>query len=408
VEHLSQQTISDFRERRLSPDQLLAVDRHLSDCEQCHRLLYHGREDSISELYDKLITSDPAIDDHLNYEMLEMLVDNKVTDVDREIANLHLSTCSRCTSDLQALSELREQRPVMVLDRRSFRSFFNFSWPRLAFAALAVLFVAGLSWFIWRSQQSSVESNQIATSATPSPTPASSAIGAPSVLPSPEIVVSLNDAGGLITLDTNGKIEGIGELPTALSNSVKKALGSGQIDIDPTLAGLRGKGGTLMGGSSETTPFSLLSPVGVVVESDRPTFKWNAYEGATAYVVKVFDSDFNQVATSLSQTATSWNVPMSLRRGTTYTWQVTASKLGADVMSPVAPAPQPRFRVLAEDRLNEINKVRTTKPTSHLVLGNLYAQAGLLEEARHEFRMLLKRNPRSRLTQKLLDEVSRQ
>lgn len=162
-----------------------------------------------------------------------------------------------------------------------------------------------------------------------------------------------------------------------------------------------------MGGSSESTPFRLLSPVGVVVESDRPTFKWNAYEGATAYVVKVFDLDFNQVATSLSQTATSWNVPTSLGRGTTYTWQVTASKLGGEVMSPVAPAPQPRFRVLAQDRLNEINKIRTTKPTSHLVLGTLFAQAGLLEEARREFRILLQKNPKSQLMQKLLHEVSK-
>jgi hypothetical protein len=406
VEHLSQQIISDFRARRLDGDRLLAVDQHVATCGQCHLLVSQGREDSISALYNDLISADPSVDDHLTYETLEALLDNESNDIDREIATVHLSSCSQCTSELETLKEFREKQ-VVVPKHKSPSSFFSFGWPRLSFAVVAIIVVAGLSWFIWRLQRPPLNSNQIATSATPSPTTETLPVPSPLVMPSLEIVASLNEAFGLITLDKNGKVEGAGDLPAGLSAAVKKALTSGQVDMDPTLAGLKGKGGTLMG-SSERTPFRLLSPVGIVVETDRPTFKWKAYEGATAYVVKVFDSDFNQVAASLSQTATSWNVPTSLRRGTTYTWQVTASKLGGDVMSPVAPAPQPRFRVLAQDRLNEINKVRTTKPASHLVLGTLYAQAGLLEEARYEFRMLLKRNPTSRLAQKLLDEVSRQ
>jgi len=162
-----------------------------------------------------------------------------------------------------------------------------------------------------------------------------------------------------------------------------------------------------MGGSQDGTPLQLLSPVGAVVKTDRPTLRWKSLPGATTYVVKVFDSNFKELANSLSQTSTSWTVPLPLPRGGIYSWQVTAVRNGEEITSPVAPAPQVRFRVLAQDRMTELKRVENMKPVSHLALGTAYAEAGLLEDARREFRILLKANPDSKVAEKLLQEVSR-
>jgi hypothetical protein len=42
---------------------------------------------------------------------------------------------------------------------------------------------------------------------------------------------------------------------------------------------------------------------------------------------------------------------------------------------------------------------------SHLTLGGLYAQAGLLDDAERELQLLLRANPQSALAQKLLRGV---
>lgn len=415
MDHLSGQIINQHRERKLSPTQLLALDEHLAKCDQCHLLWVKENSDvneSATALYGDLLSSDPTADDHLSYEALEALVDNEASDVDREIAEVHLEACSRCTAELVALEELRDQKPIMApapeqAPRSSF--FGRGNWPRLAVATFATFILATIVWIVWKSQRSSVETTDtpIAVSVTPSPANVSSPILTPSPSPSAEIVVSLHDAGGTVTLDNTGKIEGLDELPPTLNAAIKTALTTEQLNVGPAVAGLRGKGGTLMGSGNEGTPFRLLSPLGVVVQSDYPTFRWEPYEGATVYVVKVYDSNFKELATSLSQTATSWKIPATLPRGAVYIWQVTAIKDGEEIKSPIAPAPQARFRVLAQDRVNEIKRLQNVKPTSHLALGTLYAEAGLLADARREFRILLQANPGSKVVLKLLQEVNR-
>jgi hypothetical protein len=412
VDHLSEQIINEHQQRRLSPAQLLAVDEHLASCHECHLRWSKGQSvESAADFYRDLLSSDVTVDDHLSYETLEAYVDNEATDVDREITEVHLEACSRCTAELRALEELRDQKPVNVPQREQTTrsSFFAWgNWPRLAFTTLATLLLAVTVWFVWKSQRPTESTDtEIVASATPSPANVSSPIPNPSLSPYPEVVVSLQDAGGTVTLDATGKIIGLDKLPPSITASVKTALTTEQLNIGPALAGLRGKGGTLMGSGNKGIPFRLLSPLGVVVQSDQPTFRWESYEGATVYVVKVYDSDFKELANSLSQTATSWKIPLPLARGAVYMWQVTAIKNGEEIKSPIAPVPQARFRVLAQDRVDEISRVQNTKPTSHLALGTLYAEAGVLEDARREFRILLQANPGSKIVQKLLEEVSR-
>jgi hypothetical protein len=160
-----------------------------------------------------------------------------------------------------------------------------------------------------------------------------------------------------------------------------------------------------MGGQAEGVSFALLYPVGTVVRSARPTFRWQRLEGASAYIVNIFDSSFTRVVTSPQVSTAQWTAPRPLPAGRVYLWQVTAIKDGKEIKSPVQPAPEARFKILEQAKFVELERVKRSYSNSHLLLGILYAQAGLLDDAEREFRALLAANPKSTLAQKLLRNV---
>jgi hypothetical protein len=86
---------------------------------------------------------------------------------------------------------------------------------------------------------------------------------------------------------------------------------------------------------------------------------------------------------------------------------VKAFKDGQEFRAPRPPAPQAKFRILDQARLNEIEQAQRAYGTSHLTLGLLYAQARLLDEAEQQFRALKKSNPDSPLVQKLLSQINK-
>jgi hypothetical protein len=72
--------------------------------------------------------------------------------------------------------------------------------------------------------------------------------------------------------------------------------------------------------------------------------------------------------------ATKWTIPSSLPLGAVYTWQVTAIRDGVEVKSPVQPAPEARFKILEQAKVDELERVRRAHPNSHSILGTLYAE----------------------------------
>jgi DNA-directed RNA polymerase specialized sigma24 family protein len=156
------------------------------------------------------------------------------------------------------------------------------------------------------------------------------------------IVVALNDGGGQVTIDKEGDVAGA---PPPFQQMVKQTLTAQRIETPRMLTELIGKSAVLMGTADEGHPFVLLGPVGTVVMSDRPTFRWRALGGADSYAVKIYDADFNEVAASpqISGTTgagTAWTVTRALERGRTYSWHVTALVGDKEVVSPVSPAPE--------------------------------------------------------------------
>jgi hypothetical protein len=145
--------------------------------------------------------------------------------------------------------------------------------------------------------------------------------------------------------------------------------------------------------------------VGTVTMSDRPAFRWSAFDGADTCVVRIYDADFNEVAASPWLSETSWTVTRALERGRIYSWQVTARAGAKEIISPVKPAPEARFMTLDRAKANELAEAKSASAGSHLTLGILYAQAGLLDEAERELQALLRANPQSALAEKLLRSV---
>jgi len=440
AEHLTQKQFEGYRLRQLGAAELLSVGDHLEACESCRRRVEGAGEGEgaffalRSELFGEA-AGVSAARAHLTAEETARYVEGTLSGETLQTFDDHLSSCEHCAlsvEDLRAFSvEVapslgREYQPEAapsspsvpsVTGRRrrwtfaSLPTLFRPS-PVPAFgAALAVVLLAVFGWLMWRSTRQGEPRQEVVINPSTQPTPVvvapttSSPEPAPTPPPTAPAVAQLNDGGGRLTLDREGRLTGAEALPPAYREMLKEALEGRRIERSPQLKGLSRPGSSLMGSEAEGSDFSVLGPVGDVLLDDRPTFRWSALGGATGYVVEVYDDRFNLVASSPQLTARSWAAPQALPRGKVYSWQVKALKDGQEVKSPRPPAPQARFRVLDRAKADEIARARRSYPSSHLTLALLYADAGLLKEAEHELRLLQRANPDSDLARTLLRQV---
>ena len=299
-----------------------------------------------------------------------------------------------------AANENRWSRFVAGLRPRSPRS------PALVVgSALAALLMIVAGRLIWRAIERSGKDPKIAQT-LPSPT---TPVVTPVVSPIPMqegavmVIAQLNDGAGQVILDGDGKLSGVDRLPPVYQQMIRNALTSQRLEKSPLLAGLVRPDNLLRkGGDNRGARFSVIDPVGIVMLSDRPTFRWSPLEGATSYIVDVYDDKLRQIVTSSQLSDTSWTAPQSLKRGGIYSWQVTAVKGGEEILSPRPPAPPAKFRILDEAQANELAQARRDHASLHLTMALVYTKAGLLDEAEREFRALQKANPNSAISRRLL------
>ncbi|MGI8641740.1 MAG: hypothetical protein ACR2MG_17570 [Pyrinomonadaceae bacterium] len=442
AEHISAEAIERYAIRKSALAEMLAVQRHIAVCEMCREKLAEAfdAEKAFVGLQNELAFDDFSDEpEHLPYEQLALFVDGKLDAVESEITESHLAICAECKKDLADLRVFRQIADAPPFEKAETKSF----WQRLfafdsfggfapAASVAAVLFaVLTGAWFLLRSNQRDeiAQANANKISASPSPisngnpqntdnqntnsqtnfnansaniesnqSPTRPTENVPNQ--SPELAFS----DGQITVDQNGDVRGLENLSPSAQKAIRQSLQTGKVSVGANSLG--GNNGVLMGGGDETggVPFALHSPVGKVVRESQPILRWKPLKDATSYNVAVADANFRVVVESGKLTSTSWKPAKSLPRGATYSWQVTATKAdGSETVSPSAPAPQARFRVLDQKTTDDLNKLEKTK--SHLALGVLYATAGLIEEARREFQVLVKENPKSALARKLLAGV---
>jgi hypothetical protein len=239
--------------------------------------------------------------------------------------------------------------------------------------------------------------NRTANSSSPPFTPNESPADNPT---SAEAVVVLDDRGGTITVDKNGTVAGLDDVPASTRDEIASVLMSERLEQPPILKELGGQGGTLRG-SNNAQPFKLTYPSRTVIVTDRPTLKWEKASGASSYRVYVNDQAGREVARSedLPSERTQWILPRPLKRGEVYIWTVVAIIEGKEIVSPDPSSPEMKFQVLSARSLQQLNQLKKTR--SHLALGVFYTNMGLTREAKREFQELMRLNPSSKIAERL-------
>lgn len=406
------------------------MDDHLTGCATCRQRLEAALPASVPTFYAELQrAAEPLAEAHPAFAQLASLLDETLAVADQQFVTDHAASCAQCAQTLADLRTFRAEpaaipaRPVTAPVeswREKLRALVWPSTPALGWGLAALLLLALTGWWL-RAALQPQSATQLAgptasPSAAPAPafepptaTPGALPTTAPTIAPTnAPLLARLNDASGEITLDQQSRLSGLEALPASYQQLVRNALTKQQIAPPATLAELNRRGSSLMGADESGQRFSLTAPVGQVVQADRPAFRWTALAGANSYVVEVYDQQFNLVAQSVELTGTSWTPAQPLARGQVFAWQVKARKEGQEIQAPKPPAAQARFRVLDQTQANELARARRAYGNAHLALGVLYAQAGLLDEAARELRILQRANPDSALARKLAASVAAQ
>jgi hypothetical protein len=397
----------------------LKVERALDDDEMFYALkseVFGASAETVSSFEEQA---------HLNFDLTAAYVDEALAGEELQVVTDHLTGCEQCVMAVDNLRDFRnrltpgldreyQRPPAPAANETPWRRFVAAAQsliPRspalIVGSALTALLMIAAGWLIWRAIERNGKDQKIAQT-PPSPT---APIVTPVVSPTPTqggamVIAQLNDGAGQVVLDGDGKLSGIDHLPPAYQQMIKNALNSQQLEKSQLLVGLVRSDRLLRkGGDSRGARFSVIAPVGIVMLSDRPTFRWSPLEGATGYVVEVYDDKLNRITISSQGADTSWTAPQSLKRGGIYSWQVTASKGGEEIISPRPPAPQAKFRILDQPLANEIVQARRAYGSSHLSMALIYTKAGLLDEAEQEFRELQRANPNSTIPRRLLADL---
>ena len=189
--------------------------------------------------------------------------------------------------------------------------------------------------------------------------------------------------------------------------SVKAALGSGRLPLPDFAKDLTATRQILMGRPGDEPSLELIAPVGTAVLSARPRFRWKTLGSDWTYVVRVFGSGFEMVATSGVLTSGEWTPKTDLPEGVIYQWQILGQRGTERVTFPHPPQVPPRFRVLdsaTSARLREVAKSHADDP---LLLAIEYSKAGLFEDARRELEKAKQRSSDGAAIQRLIDGVGR-
>ena len=413
TKHLSEIELEAYRRRTASPEELLAFNDHIFECDQCFRLV--DSPEKLKAAYEAMTKDLEAalLDEHLDYSQVEGYVDGTLDAQDRESVSNHIGDCPQCASLIQEIAALKASIEADV-GRTSARS----KWNKLAaflampenrltlglalFAVvLAIVFwahayrmnlhVAALENAIARIEQNGNDlRRQIEGISAKRPG------GAP---------LALKDGNRQILIDEKGELLGFDMLPANYRDALKDALTAGRISILPPPETTLGQKGPTLGSRPQGRTFEALSPAGTAVEDTRPVFEWQPLAGATSYTVFVKDLATGAEIEGQPTGRTTWASDKPLVRGHQYAWMVEAAIDGQRVRAPAPEKPFATFRILDEQQAREISLARKVWGSSHLVMGLVYARAGLAREAEKEFRELVAANPESSTARSLLASV---
>jgi len=456
TEHVSISRMERFCVSGLPENELAVITDHLVQCQPCHELFADALTKQRGSASFRF-TLNPQVlfkHDHVDFEQLVDLAEGKLDRINREILEIHLSGCDDCREDVRSFLAFRNEMEPELLIRygpaapkpqhevKRFGSWSRFfPWkPAYAAAFIVILGIAIVVAVIIRSRRAAnleaghptIQNNNLAISPTNTPnesvvrqdTPPSGSVP-PNAPPKPTLgqtpvapkhgephtpiensnaMTVIKDGSTIVTIDQAGGISGIDGASGTTRREIADALTAEEIKPLDTPNPLSGPAGVLRG-PNRGQPFKLISPERAVILTDRPSFVWEGLRGASSYRVYVGDRKGHEVAKSeeLSVSRTRWTVSAPLKRGEIYSWAVAAIVDGKEVFSPGASGPEMKFEVLPNEKLEELNALKKTR--SHLVLGVFYAKVGMIVEAEHQFQILIRLNPDSRVLKKLLTQI---
>lgn len=323
MKHVTMDAIEQWHRGDLPANEIVAVARHLAVCREC-QLLAEPRD------LDRSVAVMRVQVEELEHPDLEAelfaYVDGTLDPAHRARVNEHLAECSICREDVT------DARVASRPDGTAYGT--AYGWL-IAIAALLVL--ALISVLLLRPRRVEKIPRPHVVTADPTPVP-------------------------------------------AISEAVKarRALVDTTLVMPRVLRAVRGSDEILRGAAADRHS---LSPVGVVVESQRPVLSWDAADGAQSLVI-IYAGEHEVIRSPLLRRP-SWTPP-ALKRGVTYTWEVQIQIDGELQIVPMPPAPPAQFHVLDERAVSELANARRQHAHDPLLLGVLYANAGLETEARAE------------------------
>ena len=438
--HLSDSQIRRYQRREMRPDELISASDHLAACSECSQEIH--APNLVEAAYRAArLSFGTAGGDHLLFEQLAGFADDTLGAPDREIVERHLATCEECESDLQSLFDLSwqisrtDQEPLAAIAPRAdvtptlqprlpwYRGrlsalTYNPILQATCLLAISVLII----WGITRSRQERIDGltaqigklqaendsmRQAASNADAQIARLTKEIeeARPAGDDLTQMALRLNDGIGPVALDESGTIQGLESLPTELRTGVQTALTTARLQIPSAPSVNTGRvSGTLLGEADRET-FKLTSPVGSIVLSNSPAFRWESLPGATGYTVLVRDVKTGKEIESELLSETQWTPKEPLERGHTYAWMVEAVKEGRRLRSPALDKPYAGFKVLDRQTFENIQRAQDSWANSHLIMGILYAKAGLKDAARKELKELQAANPDVRVINKLIKNI---
>ncbi len=145
------------------------------------------------------------------------------------------------------------------------------------------------------------------------------------------------------------------------------------------------------------------SPSGTLVETQQPAFRWPAAKHAS-YVVSIYEKE-KEIARSPALLDNRWTAPQPLARGVTYVWQLTVRGTGGVTILPAPPDPPALFTVLGTKDAANLDEARRRFPGDHLLLGVLYARAGVRDRAEEEIGRWIATHPADAVARDLLSSI---
>src|SRR5262245_24654767 len=373
--HLSDQELERYRDRRMSSRELLASDDHLAECSDCGSRLWSGAgsTEALDSIEETLVAGSSIVSGHLTFDQMAALVDNAVTEPDRELFDTHLAYCSGCRDEVgdllrdksmiqgardKAYAPSRRALPARAPERArgiaASSRVTSFRWAlQAAAAAVIVLLVSwGMSVRLGRTisrlqsriadlehDNQDLQKQSRATSALEEDLAAAlrrNEALKQQLAGDSQTAISLNDGAGRIALEKDGRLTGADFLNPSDQAAVKAVLTAGRVKVSADITSLRSGSGTLMGEAGGQRNYGLVDPVGKVVRSDRPAFRWRTTPGAVSYELTLYGDDFQEVAASGPVAQTNWIPKSTLSRGKVYTWQVVTVVDGKQVVLPPA------------------------------------------------------------------------